>query len=141
MASWSPCYCRRFKRRREAARRSECQNNLKQIGLATQNFAQTNGHLPPPKVLKPGAVLDSGAATETNGSTFVLLLPFLEEASLYAKYEYREVGPRIAELGVDEPADRDLPVPVDAVASDRAVRTVWRTVGAGELHDFRVQQH
>jgi prepilin-type processing-associated H-X9-DG protein len=71
---------------REAARRTECQNNLKQIGLATHNFAQTNGHLPPPKVLKVGKVLDSGAATETYGSTFVLLLPFLEESALYANY-------------------------------------------------------
>ena len=72
---------------REAARRTECQNNLKQIGLATHNFAETNGHLPPPKVLKPGTVLTSGAATETFGSTFVLLLPFLEESALYANYD------------------------------------------------------
>ncbi|MGE3244118.1 MAG: DUF1559 domain-containing protein, partial [Pirellulales bacterium] len=71
---------------REAARRTECQNNLKQIGLATHNFAQVNGHLPPPKVLKVGKVIDSEAATQTFGSTFVLLLPFLEEGALYANY-------------------------------------------------------
>jgi prepilin-type N-terminal cleavage/methylation domain-containing protein len=72
---------------REAARRTECQNNLKQIGLATQSFANHKGHLPPPKVIKSGMALDSGVATETFGSTFVLLLPFLEDGALFEQYD------------------------------------------------------
>jgi len=71
---------------REAARRSQCQNNLKQIGLATQNFADSKGHLPPPKVLVPGTILGSGVATETYGSTLVLLLPYLENGALHDQY-------------------------------------------------------
>lgn len=65
---------------RESARRVHCQNNLKQIGIATTLFHDTHGHLPPPKAGKV-------SATSDHGSTLVLLLPYLEEGSLYATYD------------------------------------------------------
>ncbi|MEM9185792.1 MAG: DUF1559 domain-containing protein [Planctomycetota bacterium] len=65
---------------REAARRFSCKNNLKQIGLATLNYHDVNGHLPPPKA--------TGGKFEDRGSTLVLLLPYLEDAALYALYDF-----------------------------------------------------
>lgn len=65
---------------REAARRTSCQNNLKQIGLATLQFEDLNKHLPPPAA-------GDASQFEDRGSFFVLLLPYLEQNSLYAGYD------------------------------------------------------
>jgi type II secretory pathway pseudopilin PulG len=64
---------------REAARRMSCTNNLRQIGIATINFHDTNGHLPPPKL--------GDANTTTLGSTWVLLLPYLEQGNRFDSYD------------------------------------------------------
>ena len=64
---------------REAGRRMSCQNNLKQIGLAVQNYTAAQGHLPPPKA--------GDTNFNTLGSTLVLLLPYLEEANRFARYD------------------------------------------------------
>jgi prepilin-type N-terminal cleavage/methylation domain-containing protein/prepilin-type processing-associated H-X9-DG protein len=61
---------------REASRRIACQNNLKQIGLAVQQYAEANAHLPPPKL---GEYQFDGL-----GGTLVLLLPYLEESNRLA---------------------------------------------------------
>lgn len=62
---------------RSAARAIQCKNNLRQIGIATQNYLAAQGHLPPPS---------AGSQFENRGSTLVLLLPYLEEAQQYESY-------------------------------------------------------
>jgi len=67
---------------REAARRVQCVNNLKQIGIALHNYHETQNVFP------PGALLTwdpDAAATIINGSFSVhaRLLPFLEQQPLY----------------------------------------------------------
>ena len=57
---------------REAARRMQCGNNLKQIGLATQNFESTYGHFPP--------AFTSGVGHAT---WLVLILPYLEQQAAF----------------------------------------------------------
>jgi len=68
---------------REAARRLQCQNNLKQIGLAMHNYASTFNSLPPGGL---GWVDDDGfgGTKDDDGYGFLcFLLPFIEEQALY----------------------------------------------------------
>lgn len=60
---------------REAARRTSCQNNLKQIGLAIQNYESTNRRFPPSFVY----------AHSTSWSVHGRILPYLEQANAYSQ--------------------------------------------------------
>lgn len=66
---------------REAARRMQCTNNLKQIGLALHNYHDVTGAFP---ALRAGNPLGakSYAGNNRNG-TRVHLLPYMEQQSLY----------------------------------------------------------
>jgi prepilin-type N-terminal cleavage/methylation domain-containing protein/prepilin-type processing-associated H-X9-DG protein len=63
---------------REAARRTQCQNNLKQIGLATHLYHDAMKRLPP-------GDLDG---TYSRTSAFVALLPYFEQAPLHDRYDF-----------------------------------------------------
>ncbi len=62
---------------REAARRSQCVNNLKQLGLAVMNYESGNGSLPPTGTvsLPINPIGNFGMKTR--------LLPFIEQANLF----------------------------------------------------------
>jgi prepilin-type N-terminal cleavage/methylation domain-containing protein/prepilin-type processing-associated H-X9-DG protein len=75
---------------REAARRSQCTNNLKQIGLAIINYETARKEYPPGRLnCDAGSpyydcrrdILDQNARSHMSG--FVLILPFLEEQALF----------------------------------------------------------
>ncbi|SIN95132.1 prepilin-type N-terminal cleavage/methylation domain-containing protein/prepilin-type processing-associated H-X9-DG domain-containing protein [Singulisphaera sp. GP187] len=69
---------------REAARRSQCTNNLKQIALATMNFENVNGNLPP--AYGPYAAADSGTS---RANTQALILSFIEQAAMYNAFNFQ----------------------------------------------------
>src|SRR5579863_4591724 len=64
---------------REAARRSQCKNNLKQIGLAIANYENTFTCLPFGKGLSYAAP----AANYARWSVHSMILPYLDQGTLY----------------------------------------------------------
>ena len=70
---------------REAARRMQCSNQLKQIALATHNYHDVVRTFPPAMLLSQ---YDSSKARYRGASLFVLLLPYLEQTSLHDAWDF-----------------------------------------------------
>jgi prepilin-type N-terminal cleavage/methylation domain-containing protein len=85
---------------REAARRMQCTNNLKQMGIALHNYHDTYKTFPPGGIECGGAV--NGPCNGTYGrrqlTTWTLcILPFMEQQPLYDQYNFN--------LGNTDPAN------------------------------------
>jgi prepilin-type N-terminal cleavage/methylation domain-containing protein len=63
---------------REAAARTQCANNLKQIGLACHNFHDVMGHLPQGVLTVAG-----GGVPDDSWAWGTLILPYIEQQNLY----------------------------------------------------------
>ncbi len=69
---------------RESARQTECKNNLKQIGIALQNYVTVRQAYPPSFEIEPGTILSGN-----NGSWAIhgRLMPFIDQNNAYAKVD------------------------------------------------------
>ena len=76
---------------REAARRMQCVNNMKQLGLAFHNYVSVNGSLPPGRIWAPTktpANFPTIFSNCQNTPWFVLMLPQFEQQTLANAFNY-----------------------------------------------------
>ncbi len=83
---------------REAARRSQCKNNMKQVGLALHNFESSYGYLPHSGQCNSTGSSDTKYMTE---SVPTLLLAYLDQANVYNKMDHSLRFDQMAAAGYD----------------------------------------
>ena len=114
---------------REAARRTQSMNNLKQIALALHNYHDVYQHFP------SGTVEKSAKKIEDRLSWQSQILPFLEQAAVYNKLDQNSAwnsdqNRPLAELRIQ--AFINPSVPLDAVTDFPAPTTYVGIAGVGE---------
>lgn len=94
---------------RESARRSSCLNNMRQIGLSLANYESTNGVMPEGHVsvdsyIDPRTGSPNNASEAFSAYSWVTrILPFIEEASLHSKIDFKVPFYLQIENGVEFP--------------------------------------
>ncbi|MCG6158164.1 DUF1559 domain-containing protein [Rubinisphaera margarita] len=83
---------------REAARRTQCKNNLRQVGLACHNYHSTYVTFPPGRVVYDGND-STGSATKVVTGFLAMVLPFVEGSNLSDIYDQT--------YGFDDPANQE----------------------------------
>src|SRR5688500_1895627 len=84
---------------REAARRSQCTNNIKQLALACMGYHDSNHVFPPALTYSEAALTAKGNTPTANGmpnvssnsshgpNWAIMILPFIEQQSLYRRFD------------------------------------------------------
>jgi prepilin-type N-terminal cleavage/methylation domain-containing protein/prepilin-type processing-associated H-X9-DG protein len=104
---------------RETARRVQCGNNLRQIGLATATYASRHDEM-----LPVGAQFGSGP-TQNRGTGLARLLPFLEQDAIYAAIDFKNMSVWVDEMKFpDGRFIRAAEIPSFICPSDERI-TLW----------------
>ena len=73
---------------REAARRTQCKNNLKQLGLALHNYHDTYTKFPPSEIHDAAFMNGGGDWGNSAGTLAVFLLPYIEQSNTYTRMDF-----------------------------------------------------
>src|SRR4051794_15679062 len=91
---------------REAARRTACQNNMKQLGLATLNYESAKKEFPPSKYEDY-----AGPKNLVQHSTMAYLLSYIEESQIADKWDWKQAwNYSNAALPIDNKRLSDTPI-------------------------------
>jgi prepilin-type N-terminal cleavage/methylation domain-containing protein len=116
---------------REAANRTSCINNLKQIGLATLNFESGNKCLPPARILRLNPDNDDQDPKIRGGATWaVYLLPFMEQDNAFERWDFKRW------YHYQDPSVREFNVPSYFCPSRRSPNTDLLESVSGDLLAF-----
>ncbi len=113
---------------REAARRMQCSNNVRQLGLALHNYESAHKVIPPSRISVSSPVL-------FQQSWVSMILPFIEQSSMYNGYRHGQ--PWFAQVN-DPMTTQKLPtMTCPSAPSDRPLPTValYTAVTAGTRSD------
>jgi prepilin-type N-terminal cleavage/methylation domain-containing protein/prepilin-type processing-associated H-X9-DG protein len=70
---------------REAARRTQCANHLRQVGLATMSYESARKRLPP----RAHTIIANGTTFSSGATPQVMILPYFEEAAKFSQFDLR----------------------------------------------------
>jgi len=128
---------------REAARRTQCKNNLKQIGLALHNYHDVHSTFPPGVLqLESSNAVPDAQKCKNHLAWSTFILPYIDQANLYNLIDTtiswnNEVGVSGATL------KRELapPVPIHWAENQLSVFICASDVGDGNCHEhFKVSR-
>ena len=128
---------------REAARRTQCKNNLKQLGLALHNYESTYLMFPPSRINLTGPIFQQ--------TWNVMILPYIEQSGMYAQYNfnvnwYAPVNDAMTTVQLpafvcpSTPSTRTLPTSAlySAITSgSRADQPIWGYCDYGSINAVR----
>ncbi len=73
---------------REAANRTQCANNLRQLGLAANQFENVHGFFPPGGIIGTNCPELGIFGVNPQHGGFVFFLPYLEQQAVYDRYQF-----------------------------------------------------
>jgi prepilin-type N-terminal cleavage/methylation domain-containing protein len=97
---------------REAGRKLQCQNNLKQLALALHNYHDAR-RIFPPSVQFPKNDFPIGASDRYRANWAILILPFIEEQNTYNKFDFK-----VPISHLNNRSARGIPLPTLACPTD-----------------------